>query len=53
MPTMVGECVYGVRPVLAALSANKREFYILYLKKCINLSVNNRRKKIRYGLIKY
>nr|GEW34776.1 rRNA methyltransferase 1, mitochondrial [Tanacetum cinerariifolium] len=29
VPRMVGECVYGVGPVLAALSANRREFYVL------------------------
>ncbi|KAJ0778952.1 putative 50S ribosomal protein L30e [Helianthus annuus] len=28
---MIGECVYGVGPVLAALSANRREFYVLYV----------------------
>ncbi|KAJ0449496.1 putative 50S ribosomal protein L30e [Helianthus annuus] len=42
---MIGECVYGVGPVLAALSANRREFYVLYVQEGIDLIGNNKNKK--------
>ncbi|XP_076917980.1 uncharacterized protein LOC143578211 [Bidens hawaiensis] len=45
VPKMIGECVYGVGPVLAALSANRREFYVLYVQEGIDLSGNNKKKK--------
>lgn len=47
---MVGQSVYGVGPVLAALMAERREFYALYVQKGLNLSGNNKkavRKKWR------
>ncbi|XP_020582725.1 uncharacterized protein LOC110026205 [Phalaenopsis equestris] len=31
VPKMVGQCVYGVGPVLAALTAARREFHALYV----------------------
>ncbi|PWA95431.1 Ceramide glucosyltransferase [Artemisia annua] len=52
VPRMVGECVYGVGPVLAALSANRREFYILYVQEGIDLSGNNKKKKDKKGFEK-
>ncbi|GKE44388.1 rRNA methyltransferase 1, mitochondrial, partial [Tanacetum coccineum] len=52
VPRMVGECVYGVGPVLAALSANRREFYVLYVQEGIDLSGNNKRKKDKKGFEK-
>ncbi|KAM0018164.1 putative 23S rRNA (guanosine(2251)-2'-O)-methyltransferase [Helianthus debilis subsp. tardiflorus] len=45
VPKMIGECVYGVGPVLAALSANRREFYVLYVQEGIDLTGNNKKKK--------
>lgn len=51
-PKMVGEGVYGLGPVLAALSATRREFYALYLQEGLNLSGNNKRKKEKKGLEK-
>ncbi|KAI3714707.1 hypothetical protein L6452_21666 [Arctium lappa] len=52
IPKMVGECVYGVGPVLAALSANRREFYVLYVQEGIDLSGNNKKKKDKKGFEK-
>ncbi|KAI3775550.1 hypothetical protein L1987_50129 [Smallanthus sonchifolius] len=52
VPKMVGECVYGVGPVLAALSANRREFYVLYVQEGIDLSGNNKKKKDKKGFEK-
>ncbi|XP_024979946.1 uncharacterized protein LOC112516924 [Cynara cardunculus var. scolymus] len=52
IPKMVGECVYGVGPVLAALTANRREFYVLYVQEGIDLSGNNRKKKDKKGFEK-
>ncbi|PKI50045.1 hypothetical protein CRG98_029545 [Punica granatum] len=51
-PKMAGEGVYGVGPVLAALSAARREFYALYLQEGLDLSSNNRRKKDKKGFEK-
>ena len=45
VPKMVGEGVYGVRPLLAALSAGRREFYALYVQEGLDLSSNNKKKK--------
>ncbi|KAM0033908.1 putative 50S ribosomal protein L30e [Helianthus debilis subsp. tardiflorus] len=45
VPKMIGEYVYGVGPVLAALSANRREFYVLYVQEVIDLNGNNKKKK--------
>ncbi|XP_057967368.1 uncharacterized protein LOC131157325 [Malania oleifera] len=45
VPKMVGEQIYGVSPVLAALSAGRREFYALYVQEGLDLSSNNRKKK--------
>lgn len=52
IPKMVGECVYGVGPVLAALSANRREFYCLYVQEGIDLTGNNKKKKDKKGFEK-
>lgn len=52
LPKMVGEGVYGVGPVLAALSAGTREFYALYVQEGLDLSSNNRKKKDKKGFEK-
>ncbi|KAL5572550.1 hypothetical protein UlMin_022147 [Ulmus minor] len=52
IPKMVGEGVYGVGPVLAALSAGRREFYVLYIQEGLDLSSNNRKKKDKKGFEK-
>ncbi|KAL8189029.1 hypothetical protein R6Q57_029290 [Mikania cordata] len=52
IPKMIGECVYGIGPVLAALSANRREFYVLYIQEGIDLSGNNKKKKDKKGFEK-
>ncbi|KAL8551800.1 hypothetical protein ACS0TY_000742 [Phlomoides rotata] len=52
MPKIVGEGVYGVGPVLAALSAGRREFYALYIQEGLDLSSNNRKKKDKKGFEK-
>ncbi|KAK9102304.1 hypothetical protein Sjap_019558 [Stephania japonica] len=49
VPKMVGEPVYGVGPVLAALSARRREFYALYVQEGLDLSSNNKKKKDKKG----
>lgn len=49
LPKMVGEGVYGVGPVLAALSAGRREYYGLYIQEGLDLSGNNRKKKDKKG----
>lgn len=45
VPKMVGQGVYGVAPVLAALMAARREFYALYVQEGLDLSKNNKKKK--------
>ncbi|XP_042490618.1 rRNA methyltransferase 1, mitochondrial [Macadamia integrifolia] len=52
IPKMVGEAVYGVGPVLAALSAGTREFYALHVQEGLDLSSNNRKKKDKKGFEK-
>ncbi|XP_010110885.2 uncharacterized protein LOC21390414 [Morus notabilis] len=52
VPKVVGEGVYGVGPVLAALSAGRREFYALYVQEGLDLSSNNRKKKDKKGFEK-
>ncbi|KDP33794.1 hypothetical protein JCGZ_07365 [Jatropha curcas] len=52
IPKMVGEGVYGVGPVLAALSAGRREFYVLYVQEGLDLSSNNKKKKDKKGFEK-
>lgn len=52
VPKMVGEGIYGVGPVLAALSAERREFYALYIQEGLDLSSNNRKKKDKKGFEK-
>ncbi|CAA0840428.1 tRNA/rRNA methyltransferase (SpoU) family protein [Striga hermonthica] len=47
LPKIVGEGIYGVGPVLAALSAGRRELYALYVQEGLNLSSNNRKKDKR------
>lgn len=49
VPRMIGQGVYGVGPVLAALSAGRREFYALYIQEGLDLSKNNRKKKDKKG----
>ncbi|KAI9118934.1 hypothetical protein K1719_009609 [Acacia pycnantha] len=49
VPKIVGEGIYGVGPVLAALSAGRREFYALYVQEGLDLSSNNRKKKDKKG----
>lgn len=49
VPKMVGEGIYGVGPVLASLSAGRREFYALYIQEGLDLSSNNRKKKDKKG----
>jgi len=45
VPKMVGQGVYGVGPVLAALMAGRREFYALYMQEGMDLSGSNNKKK--------
>ncbi|KAK1266568.1 hypothetical protein QJS04_geneDACA002620 [Acorus gramineus] len=45
VPKMVGEGIYGVSPVLAALTAGRREFYTLYVQEGLDLSGNSKKKK--------
>ncbi|KGN66175.1 uncharacterized protein LOC101220884 [Cucumis sativus] len=52
LPKMIGEGVYGVGPVLAALSAGRREFYALYVQEGIDLNNNNKKKKDKKGFEK-
>ncbi|KAM6557730.1 hypothetical protein CsatB_004749 [Cannabis sativa] len=52
LPKMVGECIYGVGPVLAALSAGRREFFALHIQEGLDLSSNNRKKKDKKGFEK-
>ncbi|KAK9071251.1 hypothetical protein SSX86_009819 [Deinandra increscens subsp. villosa] len=52
VPKMIGECVYGVGPVLAALAASRREFYVLYIQEGIDLTGNNKKKKDKKGFEK-
>lgn len=52
LPKMAGEGVYGVGPVLAALSAGRREFYTLYIQEGLDLSTNNKKKKDKKGFEK-
>ncbi|KAL9300001.1 putative 23S rRNA (guanosine(2251)-2'-O)-methyltransferase [Arabidopsis thaliana] len=49
VPRLEGEVVYGVSPVLAALSVGRREFYALYVQEGLDLSSNNRKKKDKKG----
>ncbi|XP_052161863.1 uncharacterized protein LOC127778898 [Oryza glaberrima] len=52
VPKMVGQGVYGVGPVLAALMAERREFYALYIQEGMDLSVSNKKKKDKKGIEK-
>ncbi|KAG9449083.1 hypothetical protein H6P81_009048 [Aristolochia fimbriata] len=52
VPKMVGEGVYGVGPVLAALTAGRREYYALFVQEGLDFSGNNRRKKDKRGIEK-
>lgn len=52
VPKMVGEGIYGVGPVLAALSAGRREFYELYVQEGLDLTMNNKKKKDKKGFEK-
>ncbi|XP_059634895.1 uncharacterized protein LOC132277160 [Cornus florida] len=49
IPKMTGEGIYGVGPVLAALSAGRRELYALYVQEGLDLSGNNRKRKDKKG----
>ncbi|KAL0345174.1 UNVERIFIED_CONTAM: rRNA methyltransferase 1, mitochondrial [Sesamum radiatum] len=52
VPKIVGDGIYGVGPVLAALSAGRREFYALYVQEGLDLTVNNKKKKDKKGFEK-
>ncbi|KAH8482082.1 hypothetical protein H0E87_029525 [Populus deltoides] len=52
VPKIVGEGVFGVGPVLAALSTGRREFYALYIQEGLDLSGNNRKRKDKKGFEK-
>lgn len=52
VPKIVGEGIYGVGPVLAALSAGRREFYAMYVQEGLDLSSNSRKKKDKKGFEK-
>ncbi|XP_057538291.1 uncharacterized protein LOC130815819 [Amaranthus tricolor] len=52
IPKMIGEGVYGVGPVLAALTAGRREFYVLYVQEGLDLNKNNKKKKDKKGFEK-
>ncbi|KAL0915566.1 hypothetical protein M5K25_015993 [Dendrobium thyrsiflorum] len=52
VPKMVGQCVYGVGPVLAALTVARREFYALYVQEGLDFTANNRKKKDKKGVEK-
>ncbi|XP_072971209.1 uncharacterized protein [Typha angustifolia] len=52
VPRMVGQGVYGVGPVLAALTAGRREFYALYVQEGLDFSLNNKKKKDKKGVEK-
>uniref|UniRef100_A0A0D9V5G9 rRNA methyltransferase 1, mitochondrial n=1 Tax=Leersia perrieri TaxID=77586 RepID=A0A0D9V5G9_9ORYZ len=52
VPKMVGQGVYGVGPVLAALMAGRREFYALYMQEGMDLSGSNKKKKDKKGIEK-
>ena len=52
IPKIVGEGIYGVGPVLAAMCGGRREFYALYVQEGLNLSGNNRKKKDKKGFEK-
>ncbi|XP_027342398.1 uncharacterized protein LOC113855113 [Abrus precatorius] len=52
VPRIVGEGIYGVGPVLAALSAGRREFFALYVQEGLDFSSNNRKKKDKKGFEK-
>ncbi|WCJ42572.1 rRNA methyltransferase 1 mitochondrial [Euphorbia peplus] len=52
VPRIIGEGVYGVGPVLAALSSGRREFYALYVQEGLDLSSNNKKKKDKKGFEK-
>lgn len=49
-PKMVGEAVYGVGPVLAALTIVRREFYALHVQEGLDLSSKNKKKKDKEGI---
>lgn len=52
VPKMVGQGVYGVGPVLAALMAERRDFYALYIQEGMDFSVSNKKKKDKKGIEK-
>ncbi|KAG9157709.1 hypothetical protein Leryth_021231 [Lithospermum erythrorhizon] len=52
VPKLVGEGIYGVGPVLAAMCAGRRELYALYVQEGLDFSGNNRKKKDKKGFEK-
>ncbi|XXG48161.1 hypothetical protein AAC387_Pa02g2678 [Persea americana] len=52
VPEVVGEGVYGVGPVLAALTIARREFYTLHVQEGLDLTSSNRKKKDKKGVEK-
>ncbi|KAF3511428.1 hypothetical protein F2Q69_00010051 [Brassica cretica] len=47
VPRMVGNMVYRVSPVSAALSVGRREFYVLFVEECFDLSSIHRKKEAK------
>ncbi|GLJ10361.1 hypothetical protein SUGI_0126830 [Cryptomeria japonica] len=45
LPKIVGEAVYGVGPVLAAITIARRELYALYVQEGLDLSSTHQKKK--------
>lgn len=52
LPKVFGEGVYGVGPVLAALSAERREFYALFVQEGLDQGAKSRKKKDKKGFEK-
>lgn len=45
IPKMAGESVYGIGPILAALTIGRRDFYALYVQEGLDLKNGNNKKK--------
>ncbi|CAN6820884.1 unnamed protein product [Brassica oleracea] len=51
VPRMVGNLVYGVSPVSAALSFGRRDFYALFVEEGLDLSSIHRKKSDRVRIV--
>ncbi|KAL4180772.1 hypothetical protein AMTRI_Chr12g267720 [Amborella trichopoda] len=51
-PKLIGEGVYGIGPVLAAISVGRRDFYTLYVQEGLDISSSNKKKKDKKGIEK-